>query len=412
MKAVLYNPPTWYYLNLHWRSLPMLSLAIVGAVLVKAGWDVSIIDLEAISKLPDEIDVPDADWVGFTVVTCAVRGAQDCIKSLRAKGYKGMIAVGGIHPTTCPQEALAWGADLVVTGECEGNIAVLLASRQTGIHAGEPVNIDEIPLPNWDIHRPNISTYTGNYHIIHQHPGVSMWARGCPYKCIFCSNLIYNGQPTRYYKPERIEADMRDLHTRGVRSVYVYDDELVGTQQPDGWMREIADRIEPIGLRWITQGRCSSKHITVDLMRDMYRAGCRAIFWGVESFSPNVLKAIHKGTTPADIWHSLKAAKVAGIKNGLFTMIGNYKETIKDAEITFKSLRTGYENKLIDFRTTFATNIMPGTELERIAKKEGWYQSPVDGFASQTKPAGTPWMSKHQVDTWMKRYDRVCPRHL
>ena len=74
---------------------------------------------------------------------------------------------------------------------------------------------------------------------------------------------------------------MVELQQRGCKNVYVYDDELVGTRLPEGWISEVADRIGPLNLPWITQGRCSRRQITPALMADVKRAGCKAIFWAL-----------------------------------------------------------------------------------------------------------------------------------
>ena len=154
----------------------------------------------------------------------------------------------------------------------------------------------------------NIGAYVGMYKFIRPNPGVSMWSRGCPYSCIFCSDIIYQRQPTRYRRPADIADEMLSLRVKGIQHVYVYDDEMIGSKQPDGWMRDIADRIAPLGMNWVCQGRCSQRYITPALVADMKRAGCTTILWGVESMSEHALQMMRKQTKPADIWHSLRLA--------------------------------------------------------------------------------------------------------
>jgi transcription elongation factor GreA len=181
---------------------------------------------------------------------------------------------------------------------------------------------------------------------------------------------VFGHQKIRYRPPANIEAEVRDLAQRGIKAMFVYDDELAGVKQPDGWMSEIADRIGPLGMVWKGQGRCSQKYITPELMADFYRAGCRVMMWGIESFSQKVLDAIKKGTTPDDIWHTLRVAKAAGIKNWAFTMIGNYGETLEDLAITADALGKAYREGLIDYRQTTVVTALPGTELERLQKRK------------------------------------------
>ena len=135
MKITLYNPPNWYYSEQTdlGRIYPLLSLPLIAKVLKRAGHSVNVIDLEALRLEPKDIISAGQDIIGFNVILANKRGAYDCIKQLRKRGYKGKIMTGGNHATHAPQESLDAGADLVVTGECEGNIVKLL--EKTGIQA-------------------------------------------------------------------------------------------------------------------------------------------------------------------------------------------------------------------------------------------------------------------------------------
>jgi len=408
VKAHLYNPAIWYYSDDTPPSYPLMSLPILSALFNRAGINTMVYDMEAMHLFPVDAFKPYPDIIGITCMTVNRIGVFNLIKHLRKDGFTGRIICGGIYATLNPQEVLGWGADLVVTGECEGNIVELVKSGTTGIHAGQPMDIDLIPSPDWLDHLPNITMYHGNMNIIGEMPGIAMWSRGCPYKCIFCENILFNGQPTRYRSPDLIRDDMLKLRSFGISNVFLYDDELVGTKQPEGWMDAIADRIGGMNFRMIAQGRCSSKHITDDLMRAVKRAGVHTIFWGVESLSPNVLKAIKKGITIEDVYHTLEVSKRAGIKNGLYMQIGQYKEGPDEARET-----AGHLRRLcwcVDYMNVFVTGVMPGTELERIAKREEWYVPLPNGYRSMkhSQKQGTPWLTRGEIRKWMREYKRTC----
>jgi len=412
----LFNPPIWHYAGFYYRMLPTLSLPTIAAVLNKAGHYAETVDLEALQVHPDTLrdtfksqadHLPDV--VGLTALTITARGAHDCVKALRDAGFNKRIVVGGIYATEHPEEVLDWGVDLVVTGECEGNLVELMESGQ-GIQRGEKAPITDIPSPDWKHHNPPIETYWGNTALVRPHPGIAMWTRGCPFKCIFCSNKIFNGASKRYRDPIVIGAEMRELKQRGCENVYVYDDELVGSPIPTGWMKRVADEVGPVGLRWITQGRCSKRFVTPELMADVKRAGCKAIFWGIESLSPKVLKAMKKRITPDDILHTLRVSREAGIDNGAFTMVGNYLETEEDLAITRDALAQAYNDGLIQYRQTTICTVMDGTELADIAKLEGWYtKAPDTGEQMAQVFTGTPWLSKEQIDYWKSEFIKACP---
>lgn len=427
MRIQFFNPPVFYYGDMWFRMLPTMALPILCRVFNDAGHYAEAVDLEAIRVTPHMlkqkfIDQKSAwaDVIGITGLLMAEQGMKETIEAIREAGYNGKIVIGGIYASTEPEKALAMGADMVVVGECEANIVELfekcLAGEIGGIQHGKSPAIEDVPVPDWSHFYPEISTYHGNTALIRPNPGISMWTRGCPYQCIFCSDTIFFGQATRFRPPAMIEAEMRDLWNRGSRNVYIYDDEMVGVKVPPGWMAEIADRIQDLeqeGLRWITQGRCSRHHITLDLLKDMKRAGCKAVFWGIESFSVKVLKAMKKVLTPEDVWHTLRLSREAGIDNAIYTMIGNYQETEEDLELTANELEKAYKEGLIQYRQTTIATVMPGTKLKEIAEREGWYhEAPLAGRDLHVNPLGTPWLTPNQIKKWQKRFDEACPVYV
>jgi radical SAM superfamily enzyme YgiQ (UPF0313 family) len=416
MNIQLFAPPSFYYGDMQFKMLPTLGLPILASILNKAGHYTEVVDLEALGVSPprfrDGFNSQVDNWpdvIGFTGLNVGAVGIRDCITVLRMVGFKGMIMVGGSFATHAPDTVMSWGADMVVTGECEGNIVELVESGARGIQAGKAAPIADIPMPDWDHFRPNITDYHGNMAMLRPNPGVTMWARGCPYQCIFCSNNIFNHHPTRYRPPENIEAEMLDLKKRGAKRIYVYDDELVGTKMPPGWMKEIADRIGPMGFWMVTQGRCSRKYINRELMDDVRRAGIQAVFWGVESFSQKVLDAMKKHLQVEDIWHTLRLAKEAGIENGIFVMIGNYLETDEDVKMTADALEKAYKEGLIDYRQSTICTVMEGTEFENIQKREGWFVERDFAGRDLRKTVSTPWLSANRMEYWQAYMNNVCP---
>ena len=416
MNIQLFVPPSFYYGDMQFKMLPTLGLPILAAVLNNAGHHTEVVDLEALGVTPRQLResfrIQQDRWpdvVGFTGLNLGARGIRDCITELRGAGFTGRIIVGGAFASHASEQVREWGADLVVTGECEGNIVELLNSGATGIVAGVPTSIENIPNPDWKHFTPDITSYHGNMAMMRPHPGIAMWTRGCPYNCIFCANTIFKHTATRYRPPEHIETEMQALFELGSRQIYVYDDELVGTKMPDGWMSDVADRVGPLKFSMCTQGRCSKKYVTPETMRDVKRSGIHTVFWGVETFSPNVLKAINKRTDPDDIWTTLRVTKEAGVKNGLFMMIGNYQETDEDAALTCEGLNQAYKEGLVDYRQSTVCTLMEGTKLEEIAKEEGWYTEPDFGGRDLRKAYGTPWLSASRIDYWQRKFDEVCP---
>lgn len=416
MRVQFFNPPVFHYAGIRYKMLPTLGLPTLVAWLNARGHYAEAVDLEALEVAPAAFEAKFAaqrdrwpDVVGVTGLSISKRGMREILAAVRRAGFTGPVVAGGVYMTLHPEHGLEWGADLVVTGECEGNVVRLLESGARGIHQGEPAPIEEIPAPDWRHWSPTLTTYESNIRLLLPRPGISMWTRGCPWRCRFCGNTIFGGRATRYRPPQNVEADMLALKGLGVANVYVYDDEMVGGPMPAGWMNEIADRIAPLGLRWLTQGRCSRKHLAPQLFADVVRAGGHTIFWGVESFSPRVLKAMRKGTTPDDIWYTLRAAREAGLNNAVFTMIGNYLETDEDLAETARALGQAYREGLVQLRQTTICTPMEGTELARLAEAEGWYRPAPDFGPQMLQHSPTPWLSVDRMLYWQQKFAEACP---
>ena len=418
MRIWFYSPPVHHYAGLRYKMLPLISLPTLTAWFNQRGHDALAFDLEAQEVAPPlfrrDFDAQRQYWpdmIGITGLSISKWGMREIMQIIREVGYKGLLVVGGVYMTLHPEDGLAWGADLVVTGECEGNIVELVENGARGIHKGESAPIESIPAPDWNHFSPYITSYESNIRLLLPAPGICMMTRGCPWHCIFCANVIFGGRPTRFKPPDNILRDMNELKTLGVQNVYVYDDELVGAKMPDGWMSEVADRIGPLRMPWLTQGRCSKKYVTPELMNTVRRAGGHTVFWGVESFSPKVLNFMRKGTRPADIWHTLRVARAEGINNAVFTMIGNYGETEEDLAITAQALHDAYKEGLIQLRQSTICTPLEGTELARLGEAEGWHKPVVEFTAQELQHAAvsTPWLSADRMVYWLNKFNEACP---
>lgn len=211
----------------------------------------------------------------------------------------------------------------------------------------------------------------------------------------------------RLFDKGRIVHDLARLKDMGVASVFVYDDEVVGhSLKQNQWLMELEPYVRPLGLVMKGQGRCSKRVINKEVMEAMYDMGFRAIMWGVESFSDKVLKLMKKGTTEEDIWHTLRVAKDAGIKNWLFLMVGNYGETEQDLQYTYNAVEKARD--LFEWKQVTVCTPMPGTELWELAEKEGWAtKPPEEGPQMHQVFAGTPWLSERQIEYWKMRLEAL-----
>lgn len=421
MRVLLLNPPISYYTRINLRLNPTLALAYISAMLKNAGHKCAIVDMEALEMNPQSMkEILDRftnppDVIGVTVLTSSAKGAKETIQATRGYGYTGRIVVGGVHATMFPEEVASWpGVDTVVTGECEGNVVSIFEDGRKGIVAGEALPITSLPLPDWSTHIPSFDRYHGNPPFLLHPEAIAMMSRGCPHRCLMCSNPLFKGRRQQFRTPESIALEVQTLKEKfGVKSVFFYDDELPGSRLPEGWLDGLVKALGPLGVVWKCQGRCSRKYVTPDVMRKFYEAGCRAIMWGVESFSQKVLDYMKKDVKVEEIMPTLRASKEAGILNWAFTMIGNYGETEEDVLLTLRGLEQAYKEGLIDFRQTTVVTALPATELEKKQKEEGWYHEPPNsGPLMYQTYHSTPWLPSNKINYYLAMFERVCPGNV
>jgi anaerobic magnesium-protoporphyrin IX monomethyl ester cyclase len=97
-------------------------------------------------------------------------------------------------------------------------------------------------------------------------------------------------------------------------------------------------RNEKIDVEWICEGRvdqCSS-----NMLQEMVKAGCRMIYFGIESANQKVLDYYHKGITPKQSEMAVANARKSGVDVivGSF-IIGAPNETITDIQKTLDFIK-------------------------------------------------------------------------
>src|SRR5438445_13559259 len=90
---------------------------------------------------------------------------------------------------------------------------------------------------------------------------------------------------------------------------------------------ELAKAIEDarLPLTWECLSRVT--HVDQHLFEQMHRAGCKRIFFGIESGDERVLKEMKKGITPDQARAAVEACVASGIKAAGFFMVGYIGET-------------------------------------------------------------------------------------
>ena len=259
-----------------WKPLSLMVLASK----TPREWEVTIIDENL--GAPDYSSLPVPDLVGVTAFTSQAPRAYEVAAHFRGLGVP--VVMGGIHATMCLDEATE-RVDAVVTGEAEGIWIQVLEDARHGClkrrYDGGLVEVDDMSAARHDL-------LTKGYAF-----GAIQTTRGCPLNCSFCSVTAFNGARYRMRPIDDVVREFRLIHER---RVLVVDDNLIGTRPEhiarakDLFRAMIRAKLKK---KWVAQATINLAD-DEELLTLAAKAGCRGVFIGFESPTPEGLKEVSK----------------------------------------------------------------------------------------------------------------------
>jgi len=371
VKILLVNPPQSFYpgSDLVSGNIP-LGLMYVGAVLEKTDQKVEILDAFMANDEPrtvgdtveigmpreaikSEIQKRKQDVVGIAnPFSSQVEHAKNVAEIAKEVNHEILTVVGGPHVTVVPKEFLneAGQVDVVVRGEGEYTFPDLIkaqegsipfkavegiAYRQNGDVALNPPrplikNLDELAYPAY--HLVDMEQYLNpvkiEYRSFKSRALAMITSRGCPQKCCFCSVHLHMGTAFRAHSPQYVADHLKFVIDKyDVKNVFFEDDNLTFDMKR---MEAICDQIveRKIKFNWETPNGIRADRVSLELLKKMKKAGCRSVFFGVESGDQNVCdNIIQKDLDLKRVVEAAKECKEIHLTSGGFFIIGFPGET-------------------------------------------------------------------------------------
>lgn len=307
-------------------TLPVLGMGYIATYAARHGFNVGVIDAEALGLGLDEtIRIANSlrpCWVGFNLlaptyeISAQVAGGLDpTIK----------IMVGGHQAKAMPAETLNdprfARIEALVLGEGETRVVELLKDARSrselpGVMWLDPIlktpvtggsmgtthhlapDIDGLPFVDRrfltdDPYRAPDGRIEANM----------VGARGCPYDCSFCGAAVSaNPEITiRTRTPENLITEMHELHTRyDVTAFRFVDDLFLGYER---FIRKCMTAFSAANIGdqyvWDATGRINIlDRMSDDMLEVLKRNGCREVALGIESGSERLLSYMGKRITP------------------------------------------------------------------------------------------------------------------
>jgi radical SAM superfamily enzyme YgiQ (UPF0313 family) len=372
---------------------PPLSLCWVASIIRQAGHDVIIIDARTLRLTMEEVAKQlkkyKPDIIGVMMTTYMFPDTLSWLRYLKEElyqsGIKVKVLIGGYNLRVYPKESVSHPeVDFGCLEHAYYTVPALLNELESGrndlfsvpglvwkkngeiIVNPHPQKIvfDDFPNPARDL-LPNelyaeFPTQRKNFTVM-------VTSLGCPYRCKFCEAGGYMYNPR---SPKTVVNEMKEcVEKYDIHEIDIFDYEFTAIRSR---VMEICKLIKEnnLDITWA----CRSRVDTVDeeLLKEMYSAGCRRIYWGIERATQEDLDSLNKRITIEQIIETIRISKRIGIQNLGFFLIGvpnETKQTVRQLVEFAKKLDLDY----VQFSKLLAKPLTPiWKELVSTTGKDYW----------------------------------------
>ena len=431
-RAILIKPSHYDsdgYVIQWWRStIPSNSMASVYGLILECaaaktlGPDVEI-EVEAYDECNTIIGVKGAirrirragcGFVGLVgVQSNQFPRALDLARQFRAAGIP--VAIGGFHVSGCLamlsemppdlREALDLGV-VLYAGEAEGRMDVFLRDMAAG--TTKPIynymtDLPQLAAATYPTLPPEtVARVAGHYTSFDA-------GRGCPFQCSFCTIINVQGRKSRYRTADDVEGIVRANAAQGITRFFVTDDNFARNKN---W-EPILDRLielrerERFSIRLMLQVDTLCHRIP-GFIEKAARAGCTAVFIGLENINPESLLGAKKRQNKIweyremfQAWRRARVMTYAGYILGFPT--DTHESIARDIEVIKQELPV----ELLEF---FFLTPLPGSEDHKNLSARGVPMDPdMNNYDLEHACTAHPAMSKQvwervYADAWRRYY--------
>lgn len=199
--------------------------------------------------------------------------------------------------------------------------------------------------------------------------GTVVSTKGCVGRCTFCHRW---DKGFRQIPPEKLVARIRYLMDRYNVGFMQFGDENFGSDRKA--TDELINLIKPLDILWQVGG-VRARSVDLDLLKRMRDAGCVAVYFGLETGSPDILEVMEK---KIELSHNLSAAKWSH-EAGIFTvyalvlgMPGETPRTIAETIEMVKQITEFLPEPPYKYLSPNYVQALPGTPVYEYARAKGF----------------------------------------
>ncbi|MDH5482922.1 MAG: B12-binding domain-containing radical SAM protein [Candidatus Bathyarchaeota archaeon] len=365
-------------------SFPPLGILYLASVLKETGIEVSVLDQPAegltMGETVNWVEKEDPDILGFSTFSSSGRTAAAISHEVKEKNPNVIILFGNYYATFNAERIFKKypsSVDVTVRGEGENTIIELVdcfdnRGNLKEVHGitfkdGEKIvstpdrplikDLDSIPFPDRRLIDAEYHCDIAGANVAPKKFTSIVSSRGCVYKCRFCSCTRFARNMWRPRSVENVLEELCFLAGEGYEQFIFTDDSFTLNQK-----RVIklcrAIKKEKIDMDWICEGRVDN--CSYEMLREIAKAGCKVLYFGIESANQRILDYYNKQTTPQQSEAAVKSARKAQIDIvvGSF-IVGAPNETREEIQNTIDFAR----RISIDIPQFNILGVYPGTDL-------------------------------------------------
>lgn len=362
---------------------PPLGILYLAAVLEEKRVEVSVLDQAVkgftVKDTLNWIRSEDPDIVGFSTFASSGRTAAVISREVKKENPNITTVFGNYYATFNPERVLKkypW-VDIIVRGEAEGTVLDLAEWQEKKKHLKEirgitfrngsevvstpdrPLvkDLDSLPFPDRDLIDDEYHSLLAGANVAPRKFTSIVSSRGCVYRCRFCSCTQF---ARNRWRPRSVKSTMEELcllASEGYQQFIFVDDNFTANRKNVVKLcREM--RKERLDMEWICEGRVDNA--SYEMFWEVAKAGCKILYFGIESANQRILDYYNKRITPAQSERAVRTARKAGadVIIGSF-IVGAPDETREEIQNTISFAR----RIPIDAPQFNILGVFPGTDM-------------------------------------------------
>jgi hypothetical protein len=343
---------------------PQLGVLCLASVLINQGVELQVIDLDHLfldflaskrqreqndffAYAADHITECSCDIFGFSTICSSFPLTLRLAREAKRARVQAHVILGGPQATVVDVPTLRSFpfVDYIVRGEADDTFPALLtalSSPTPAIRLRELQGItfrdgsDVIRTPNAsvieDLDRLPLPAYHLDPHIRNRGSVHMEIGRGCPYACTFCSTNDFFRRNFRLKSTPRMIEQMRHLKsTYGISNFSLVHDMYTIDRKK---VVEFCETLLACGEEFHWGCSARTDRIDDELIALMAKAGCRGIFFGIETGSNRLQSVINKHLNLEDATNRIQTANRHGVKTAVALITGFPEETRVDLRDT------------------------------------------------------------------------------